>query len=89
MLDIVDDVLAAVRELDRRERRSIGDVISGLARQALTGCVEARAGKVAEPTALHGFEPLPSRGVVVTDEIVDRLREETGDGCVRCRTSTC
>lgn len=78
-IDIDDDVLAAVRELGRRERRSIGDVISGLARLALTGCADTRTGKVAEPTAFYGFEPLPSRGVVVTDELVDRLREETGD----------
>ena len=78
-LDIDDDILAAVRELGRRERRSIGDVISGLARAALTGSVSTSIDKVAEPAAFYGFEPLPSRGVVVTDELIDRLREESGD----------
>jgi hypothetical protein len=36
-LDIADDVLAAARDLARAEGKSMGDVISDLARQALTG----------------------------------------------------
>ncbi|HUP25435.1 MAG TPA: antitoxin, partial [Thermoanaerobaculia bacterium] len=34
-LDIADDVLLAVKERARRERRSAGEVLSDLARQAL------------------------------------------------------
>ena len=79
-LDIADDVLAAVRELGRRQRRSIGEVISELARQALVaGTPPATTGRVAESASFYGFDPLPSRGVVVTDELIDRLREESGD----------
>lgn len=78
-LDIDDDVLAAVRELGRRERRSIGDVISELARRALTTPSANGIANVAEPAAFYGFEPLPPRGVVVTDELIDRLRDENGD----------
>lgn len=77
-LDIDEDVLAAARELGRRERRTLGEVISSLARRALTSPA-ADAGKVAETAAFYGFEPLPPRGVVVTDELIDRLREESGD----------
>lgn len=35
-LDIDDDVVAAARELARNERRSLGSVISELARRGLT-----------------------------------------------------
>ena len=32
-----------------------------------------------EPPPVLGFRPFPKRGGVVTDELIDRLREETGD----------
>ena len=32
-----------------------------------------------EPAADFGFDPLPARGVVVTNELIDRLRAESGD----------
>ena len=74
-LTIDDDVLDAVRERARREGRSLGDILSDLARRALTaGPLEA--GEVAENEACYGFEPLPSRGVVVSNQLIDRLREE-------------
>lgn len=37
----------------------------------------------------HGIEPLPARGVLVSNEEIDRLREAEGIGCVPCSTSTC
>lgn len=77
-LDIDEDVLAAARELGRREHRTLGEVISLLARRALTTSTSGGAG-VSEPASFYGFAPLPSRGVVVTDELIDRLREESGD----------
>jgi hypothetical protein len=44
-LDIDDDVVAAARELAAGERRSLGSVISALARQGLTPArVEAAGG---------------------------------------------
>ncbi len=70
-LDLDDDVLAAARERARREGTSIGAVVSDLARQALT---RPAAG---EPTEeLHGFRPLPSRGPVASNALIDRLRED-------------
>lgn len=78
-LDIDEDILAAARELGRRQRRSLGEVISALARQALTGTIPDASSGVAERGGFYGFEPLPPRGVVVTDELIDRLREDTGD----------
>lgn len=78
-LNIADDILFAVKERARRERRSAGEVLSDLAREALTGRArEDRrpAGEVAEPEAFYGFEPLPHRGPAVSNELIDRLREE-------------
>ena len=32
-----------------------------------------------ESLAVFGFRPFPKRGGVVTNELIDRLREEAGD----------
>jgi hypothetical protein len=31
---------------------------------------------VREPKAVYGFKPLPPRGGIVTNELIDRLRED-------------
>jgi hypothetical protein len=72
-LDIDDDVLGAARELARREKKTAGRVISELARRALAASPARLAGDV---KALHGFRPFPRRGGIVTNELIDRLREE-------------
>jgi hypothetical protein len=77
-LDIDEDVLLAAKERARRERRSAGAVISELARRALTGA--PAAGEVAETGSFYGFEPLPRRGAVVSNDLIDRLREEEPEG---------
>ena len=77
-LDIDDDVLAAAKELAKAENSSAGEVLSGLARKALTG--DAAAGRGAE--ARHGliykdgWYVLPSRGGIVTNELIDKIQEE-------------
>ena len=73
-LDIADDVLLAIKERARRERRSAGEVLSEVAREALTGW--NRASGALEPESFYGFEPLPRRGEAVSNELIDRLREE-------------
>ena len=73
-LDIADDVLFAAKERARREKRSAGAVISDLARQGLLGPVPAS--EIGEPESFYGFEPLPRRGAFVSNEIIDRLRED-------------
>jgi hypothetical protein len=72
-LNVDDDVLLAVQERARREKRSAGEVLSDLARQALTRQhrpLEQRG------ASRHGFEPLPSRGTAVSNALIDRLRED-------------
>jgi hypothetical protein len=72
-LDIDDDVLRAARELARREKKTAGRVISELARRALAASpVDVER----EARALHGFRPFPRRGGIVTNELINRLREE-------------
>ena len=76
-LDIADDVLAAVKELARRQGRTAGDVISTLARRALTGPAAATS-EVREPPAAYGFKPFAAGDKVVSNELIDELRDREG-----------
>ena len=71
-LDIADDVLEAVEELAREEKTSTGEVLSSLARRALTS-TDVPLGRSAA-----GFLTLPKRGTLVTVEHVDAIREVEG-----------
>jgi len=72
-ISLDDDVLLAVQERARRERRTAGAVLSELARQALT----SQRGRAEPPdTERHGFAPLPRRGAAVSNALIDRLRED-------------
>jgi hypothetical protein len=73
-LHIADDVLHAVKQRARREKRSAGEVLSDLARQALTNDTAASA--VSEEESFYGFHPLPRRGPAVSNELIDRLRRD-------------
>lgn len=71
-LAIDDDVLAAAKHLAERDRKSLGEVISALARQGLPrGSRAARAKR-------NGVPLLPSRrgAAPVTPELVNQLRDE-------------
>ena len=72
-LTLDDDILLAVKERARREHRTAGEVLSDLARQALTGGTRPSPGP---SRGRHGFHPLPHRGPPVTNTLIDRLREE-------------
>jgi hypothetical protein len=72
-LDIDDDVLQAAKERAQREGTTAGKVISELVRKALT---TLPAGGVEEPKPLYGFRPFAKRGGVVTNALIDKLRED-------------
>lgn len=74
-LDIADDVLQAAKERARRERKTVGATISELARRALTTLPE-RSFSVSEPKAVYGLQPFAPRGGIVTNELIDKLRED-------------
>lgn len=68
------------KELAKREAQPIGAVASRLIRQSLL--VEgsgAAAGSTEESLPEFGFRPFPKRGGIVTNELIDRLREESVD----------
>lgn len=70
-LSIADDVLAAARALAEQQGRSIGEVISELARKALTPVDPA-------PKFRNGIQLMPVRPGAgrATLELVNRLRDE-------------
>ena len=73
-LDIAEDVLQAARERARRESKTIGEVVSELARRGLLA--PDRSSTVREPKAVYGLRPIARRGGVVTNELIDSLRED-------------
>jgi hypothetical protein len=73
-LNIEDDVLYAVKERARREKRTAGEVLSELAREALTG--RHGADVIAEGDSFYGFDPLPHRGPAVSNALIEELRDE-------------
>ncbi len=81
-LDIADDVLLAAKEAARLQKTSIGQALSAIARKALLA-LPAGQPEAASPTADRltrlGIHVLPGGpGVPVTDELVNRLRDEEG-----------
>jgi len=73
-LDIADDVLQAAKELARRQKKTAGEVISELARRALT--TPPGVPSVMEPQAAYGIRPFAPRGGIVTNEMIDKLRDD-------------
>jgi hypothetical protein len=74
-LDIEEDVLVAAKELARKERTTAGQVISRLARMGLTGEVARTTKKFARKNGLPVFPP---DGEIVTNELINRIRDEEG-----------
>ncbi len=77
-LDIDDDVLATAKELARRERSSAGLVLSRLAREALIGAHVPKGAATRRRQSVGGFVPFESRGVVVSNDAVNALRDAEG-----------
>ena len=88
-LDISDDVLQAAKERARRENKSVGQVISELARSALTGRPDEAAGNALaarfesqEALALLEVLALGNRQIEAGDVVpatgaVQRLRKKS------------
>jgi hypothetical protein len=80
-LDIDDDILSASKELAKAAGKTAGQVLSELARKALTQpyqSVPPAALTAKEPEPLCGIRPFPSRGGIVTNELINRIRDEEG-----------
>ena len=68
-LTIDDDVLAAAKGLADLQRKSVGEVISALARQALWSGTQQHKTR-------NGVPLLPVRAAAVTPAWVNQLRDE-------------
>jgi hypothetical protein len=88
-LDIADDVLFAAKELAQRDKKSLGQTISELVRKAFAqganvpySATAPNASiappQVSERLAGFGIHPLPPRGGIVSNELIDRLRDAEG-----------
>lgn len=80
-LDIDDDILAAAKELARAEGRTAGQVLSDLARRALTSPTIPARGMAEGQQAAYGADDdwvtFPKReGVIITPEHVRRVQDE-------------
>ncbi|HYY28847.1 MAG TPA: hypothetical protein VE860_12910 [Chthoniobacterales bacterium] len=78
-LDIDDDVLQAAKELARPEHKTAGRIVSELARRSLTEAKYTSSRKLAAKEVFLGFRPFARRGTIITNEMIDRLREEEVD----------
>ena len=74
-LDIDNDVLQAAKELAKRRQKTAGQMVSELLRQALTA-KRSQPDQLSEPQAVYGFEPVPSRGGLVTNQLIDDLKDD-------------
>ena len=72
-LDIEEDVLQAAKELAEYEGTTAGKIISRLARKGLIGDDKPRQMKYR-----NGVPILPSRGRIITNELINRIRDEEG-----------
>ena len=70
-VDLEEDVLLAAKEIAKQQGNTVGQVLSNLARLALT-----RQTAVSIKNGLPIFPVQPDAGVV-TLELVNRLRDET------------
>ena len=71
-LDIEDDVLQAAKELAKQEGKTAGQVISSLARKALSSPPTKKV------TMRNGVPVLPARGEIITMEKIQAIMEQEG-----------
>ena len=78
-LDIDDDVLAAAKELARKEGATAGQIVSRLLRNSLTGAQQSDRSPSRRGGGVAGFRPFAAKsGVVVTNDLVNALRDSEG-----------
>lgn len=75
-LNIDDDILITVKGLAQKEQISTGRLLSRLAREGLTTGHFQRKNETSEKVA--GFHPFPPRNNVISNDQVNRIRDEEG-----------
>ena len=69
-------MLAAAKERARLRQISAGKMVSELLRQALSGTTAGQ--DEAKQRGVAGFRPFDARGVIVTNDDIDALRDREG-----------
>ena len=80
-LDIDEDILMAAKTLARQRNLSAGQVVSQLLRKALTGefsSSQPSGDLLSEGQTITGFRPFPAGKAIVTDDVVNNLRDIEG-----------
>jgi len=80
-VNIEDDVLIASKDIARREKKSLGDVLSELVRRALQSPAAAsnKRSELDRRLIQLGLVPYYApKGKAVTNEQINRLKEEHG-----------
>jgi hypothetical protein len=71
-LDLDDDILYAAKQLAQQQRKSIGQVVSQLVRDAFSAKLAVAANSVpvavSEPLHQNGIFPRPNRGAIASNE---------------------
>ncbi|MFO7877558.1 MAG: hypothetical protein R6U55_13345 [Desulfovermiculus sp.] len=75
-VNIEDDILTTVKEMSREEQVSVGNILSRLAREALT--LRQSGPGLEGREKMAGFQPFPARDKVISNEHINRLRDEEG-----------
>ncbi len=75
-VQIDDDVLAAVERIAAERGTTAGEIVSELARRALSREKAAQDSEFVDLPVRDGFPYLPRRGGIVTPELVERLLED-------------
>lgn len=80
-LDVADGVLFAAKELARCDKKMLGQIACELTQRGLSGAplvqdTVAPADEIDTRFRALGFRTLPPRGGVVTNEMIDCLREQ-------------
>ena len=75
-LNLDEDLLFAIKEIAKRESRTAGQVASDLIRCSLESSVSE--GSMQDDASGIGFRPFQSSRGVVTNELVNRIRDEIG-----------
>jgi hypothetical protein len=71
-LNIDTDLLLAAKKIARREDKTIGHVLSELAR---SGLAKSTTISTHQPKVICGFQPFPKAGRMVSNELINKLRE--------------
>jgi hypothetical protein len=85
-IDLADDILFMAKDFARRDKKTLGQVISDWSRIALkastsspsTPPATAQQSDTNQKLWSLGLRTLPKRGGVVTNQMIDQIREKDG-----------